>query len=728
MTSLANKFLEALEEKGRSGYLTTVSAIALGVFATAPFATSAAFAADAASSNALPEITVTAQFRSQNLQNTPLSITAVNSTMLEARSETSISQVALQAPNVTLIPGNAVFGPALGAQIRGVGQFDFNPAYEPGVGMYVDDVYYATLTGSEFDLLDLDRVEILRGPQGTLTGRNSEGGAIRLISKKPTGDGTGFFEGTYGSRHRVGIRTAADVTLAKDLFARVSGVYKEQAGYVNQIDYGCANPGNSLGVAAQIHTPGCRVSRFGSVGYAGVKGMLRYNPGEKLDVLVEGDYTHSDNTNPADVPTLSALYPQFICGKFCTYASYVNPTGTDTVLGLPAGTPAAAVTATNRQIFRGWGISGHIDYKFNDLLALKSITAFRKYVSSFGDDTDYTPLHLAAGNNKLDHHFFSQEVRLNGNVGSLIDYTVGGFYSTQKTTYYTQQDIRYIIPGLALQFIGNDPVNADSKAAFGTVFLHATDALTFTGGIRYTKEHKDYTFIRHNYDGTINSFLDGVGAAYGSGYSGPDTLDYNHNGNTTEIVTALDGTTSVYNGDRVDYRLSVDYRFSPAVLVYATWSTGFKGGGVTARPFNAAQALNGSFGPETLTAYEIGAKTNLLDDRIRLNVAGFYNKYKDVQLPLSDCSGVVPGDLGPCGVVQNAGNAHFTGFEAELTAQPIEGLGIDGSMSYIHAVWDNILPAVGASTSLSDPASNAPRGSSVAVFSTRLNSAKIAAL
>ena len=121
------------------------------------------------------------------MQDTPLSITAVSGDMLEPRSQTSIAEVANQAPNVTLKPQGAAFGPSLGASIRGVGQFDFNPALEPGVGLYVDDVYYATLTGSILDLLDLDRVEILRGPQGTLAGRNSIGGAVKLYSSKPTG-------------------------------------------------------------------------------------------------------------------------------------------------------------------------------------------------------------------------------------------------------------------------------------------------------------------------------------------------------------------------------------------------------------------------------------------------------------------------------------------------------------------------------------------------------------
>jgi iron complex outermembrane recepter protein len=141
---------------------------------------SAAVAADpqAAAADGLEEVVVTAQFREQNVQDTPLAITAISAGMLENRSQTNISDMTSQAPNVVLKQSSAMYGPAITASIRGVGQGDFNPAVEPGVGIYVDDVYFATMTGSLLDLLDLERVEVLRGPQGTLAGRNSIGGAI----------------------------------------------------------------------------------------------------------------------------------------------------------------------------------------------------------------------------------------------------------------------------------------------------------------------------------------------------------------------------------------------------------------------------------------------------------------------------------------------------------------------------------------------------------------------
>src|SRR5262245_20268185 len=160
------------------------------------------------SSGQLEEVVVTAQFREQNLQQTPIAITAVTAGMLESRNQTDIAMVAAQAPNVTLQPNGAAFGSSMVAFIRGVGQTDFNLALEPGVGIYVDDVYYATLTGSLLDLLDLDRVEILRGSQGTLAGKNSIGGAIKLFSQKPTGDGGGYLEATAGTLNRVDARGA----------------------------------------------------------------------------------------------------------------------------------------------------------------------------------------------------------------------------------------------------------------------------------------------------------------------------------------------------------------------------------------------------------------------------------------------------------------------------------------------------------------------------------------
>ncbi len=175
--------------------------------------------------NTLEMVTVTAQFRKEDLQQTPVAITAITGAMLEARSQTSLEDVTANAPNVILLPSAAGAGNAMRAQIRGIGQTDLNPAVDPGVGIYIDDVYFATLTGSDFALLDLDRVEILRGPQGTLSGMNSLGGSVKLYTQKPTGSNEGYVEATAGSLSRVGLRASGDFSLIPDtLFVRLSGV------------------------------------------------------------------------------------------------------------------------------------------------------------------------------------------------------------------------------------------------------------------------------------------------------------------------------------------------------------------------------------------------------------------------------------------------------------------------------------------------------------------------
>lgn len=352
----------------------------------------------------------------------------------------------------------------------------------------------------------------------------------------------------------------------------------------------------------------------------------------------------------------------FLCGKFCTYANFYAPAG---------GSVTQGYNMPNRVKFDGWGLSANLSVNVSDTINIQSISAYRNYRQIWGTDDDFTadPLVVGQGYNDLKFWFASQELRVNAELGDMADLTVGAFISDQRSVYYTRQDIRYVGP---LQFEGNDPVNANSKAAFGTLIVRPTEALTLTGGLRYTKEHKDYTFVRKNYDGTVSGALG-----------------------------ALDGLTATYDGSKVDWRISADYRFSPEVLVYATVGTGFKGGGVTARPFDAAQALNGSFDPETVLAYEIGFKTDLLDRRLRLNVSAFINSYKDIQLPLITCESL--GSLAPCGARQNAGDGKIKGFEVEVMANPVEGLDIDASLSHLTGHWSTIDPRVGNAILLTDP-------------------------
>jgi iron complex outermembrane recepter protein len=686
--------------------LKTAVHLALGLGAMGIAATPAMAADDE-----IVEVIVTAQFREQNLQDTPLAITAINAATLEARSQTNITDVANQAPNVTLKAQGAAWGPSIAASIRGIGQYDFNPALEPGVGVYVDDVYYATLTGSVLDLLDLERVEILRGPQGTLAGKNSIGGAVKLYSQKAKGDDSGTVGVTYGSRNRMDLRGVADFAITDNLFARVSGVSKTQDGYVDRLDYGCANPGNPYGIPSlRVTSAGCVVDRDGNVDFSAVRASLRWLPSDNLEFNLSADYT-SEHRNPAATvllgyrtltnPTqLQNIQPiqdanaannvqgsAFVApyGSFYNYAGFYSGQGVyngfaavgniyDNVTYPPTTTlanfPLAESRAKPGATFDGGGTSLVIDWKIGGNLILKSVTAYRKYESSFTNDNDLSPLTSSIGDGNLPFESFSEEVRLSGAFGTddNFEYTIGGFYMDQTSTYQSWQDLRYT-PSYPLQFQQNDEVNADTQAAFVHLSYKILDPLTITAGGRYTQEHKDYTFVRLNRDGSVNPFLG-----------------------------TLNGLRSVYDGDNVDYRLAVQYSFTDDIMAYAQYSTGFKGGGTSPRPFFTWQAQ--PFNPETLKSAEVGAKMDFFDRKLRINPAVFQGKYKDIQLGLAACPPVtIPGGgtapAAPCGQVANAGDATISGGEVEVTYRPIAGLSIDAAYSYLKFEWDYINPAVG---------------------------------
>lgn len=678
------------------------------------------------------EIIVTAQFREQRLQDTPLAITAVNAEMIEAKNQTNLAQVADAAPNVSIRPQTSAFGPSVIASIRGVGQNDFSPAYEPGVGIYIDDVYYPQLTGAVFDTLDVERVEILRGPQGTLSGRNSEGGAIKLYSRTPTGDSGGFFEAGFGSRDRISLRAAAEFALTDNLFARVAGVSKQQDGYVDQLDFGCVYPAggsatfvNSAGQTVPVNPAGgvpsvtngdnCRVAQLGGVGYQAGRAIVRWEPSDTFDVTLIGDYTSDEHTvagevllatapptNPRNLalPAGITYDNRFICGRFCNFMNNGNPAGvwTSATAADPLranGTPLARTQGDSQSHYTGWGLSANMNLELSDTIALVSITGYREFDTQFYTSAGLSPAALNFGDNRLSNWSFSQELRLNADLTDTLFATVGAYYFEQSTLYASAQDIRYTANN-PLQFGQPDPTDAQAKAAFINLAWEPVTDLNITAGLRYTDESKDQTYSRLNYDGTINRFLDPVGAFYGAGFSGVDVNDFDGDGNRTEVVGALTGQTASYAADRLDYRVSVDYRIIPELMVYGSIATGFKGGGSNPRPFNADQLI--TFAPETLTAYEVGFKSDLLDRRLRLNVSAFYNDFQDIQIGVNVCpTGNVLTER-PCAARLNAGDAKVKGFELEMSAEPVDGLSLDGSLSYLDFdyVADSLIPSAAA--------------------------------
>lgn len=632
--------------------------------------------APAADNAAVADIVITAQFRSQQLQDTPIAITAVTAATLTNRGLTQIEDIQKTAPNVSLRLAGNTNGQAVQAFIRGIGQTDSNLVLEPGVGVYVDDVYQGTLFGSTFDLLDLDRVEVLRGPQGTLFGKNAIGGAIRLVSAKPNGDGSIHAELTTGSYHRLDMKAGFDVALIPDqLFLRASGFSKSRDGYVDRISFACARPAEAGKLTAPANADAnCKVGTQGGENVKGGRVALRILPSAKLEINLAGDYT--DNSSEAVASELVAVDPgqlafgplapfnanfaipnfgipldgRFVPPKhFQTYATYDN-----ILINNGPGNPVTSTSIPPVNSVRSWGVAGTIDLELTDSIKLKSITGYRAYSGATAAIVQNAPISLGYNYNVFKHNQFSQELRLVGDsFNRTLEWALGAYYF--RSTSRLQGSVS--INPFALTFSQDDPSHVRDKAAFAQATFHVTDALSVTGGVRYTHETKDFLY-RHNFT------------------AAPSPQTYNE----------------------WTPHFSVDYKLTDHAMVYASYSKGFRAGGFNPRPFSPAQLT--PFAPERLESYEVGFKTDWFDRHLILNGSAFYGRYTNLILNSSrpDSTGIP--FLGPL----NVGKADIKGFELELTAKPVGGLAINGSVGLADYKYKSLGSAVGCA----DPGVTAP--------------------
>jgi iron complex outermembrane receptor protein len=679
-----------------ASFIALAGALTIGTAAAAQDAAPAAApgTADQAdtSGQTAPDIVVTAQFREQKLQDAPLAVTAVTGAMLEARGQRSIADVGDSAPNVTLRQAPATYGPAVVAYIRGVGQRDTSFALEPGVGLYIDDVYLPTLHGSLLDLIDLDRVEILRGPQGTLAGQNSIGGSIKLYSKKPDGKGGGYLQATYGSYNRVELRGAANFTILPDLYARVSGTAVHKDGYITRYDFACTHPGTAI-PSSLTNSKSCKLGTEGGKAYVAGRLALRYEPSANVTLDVVADMTQDDsevgpttllyvgqsavpgatNTGSATTGPSAAAYTlngvrygtstgsQFI--SYSPFGNYAQDTFSsspyisyENYVELAPRDGSASWAAPMKSAIDTWGVSGNLKVDLSPDFSVTSITAYRKFngVYSSGDGTPFSPTLQAS---EIFNRQFSQELRLNGRVGPSFNFTIGGYYLHKRSQNIT----RVTLP--TLNFIENNQIPATTKAVFANADWEVVKDLHLIGGIRYTDMTKSFIYGRKGIPGSSTG------------------------GATPASIASLDGLVGTFKGDRVDWRAVLQYRWSDQIMTYAQVSTGFKSGGVNPRPFFPAQAL--AFGPETLTAYETGFKSDLFDRHVRLNVSAFLNKYNDILVTVASCP--LPGvPAAPCALPLNAGKADVKGAEAELTLHPARGFTIDASLAYLNFKYTSI--------------------------------------
>ncbi len=655
----------------------------------------------------LEEIVVTARFREENLQQTPLAISAFTGDVLESRGATSTLDIDAFVPNAVIAPLGAGWGSTAAAFIRGIGLGDNSLSFEPGVPIYIDDVYHGRPQGAVMDLLDIERVEVLRGPQGTLFGKNTLGGAVRIISRKPQGDGTGFLDLGVGSRDRLNLRGSYDFALAEDkVLARVSASSKTQDGYFDILDYECVNGAGSLGlggpgitagvfnttsplttaltthpavggialgsVVGPTDDRGCVVDHLGSENVQSGRVAVRFLASDNLEVNVITDITRMDQQGPADKYTVQLRTSNGVPPTVATGINTWNNLVAVPVFGAGGQfdgrfqtndeytgyhrfgfDPLTRRTTPNVNELTHWGLQTTVDWDLSDNLRFTSTTSYREFDNSFGRDSDGTPLPQLFTWDTSKHEQFTQEIQFQGAAGpnENVAWTAGLFYydafdSNQgyvNTFTYTSSFSDH-----------KDEQDLKNYAVFGHFVWDLTDKLSMSGGLRYTDDEK----VAHILRVTGNTAPPGIGLP---------------------AFVLIPNTEVVAKSEEWSPKISFDYQFTDTIMGYSALSTGFRGGGFGPRPANSGQVA--AFDPEFIDSFEVGVKTDWLDGRLRFNGDIYWMENTDKQQPTQTCEPCAPVVVAWFRTV-NTGESRNWGIEGEILAEPVENFRIDFSLGY----------------------------------------------
>ena len=676
-------------------------------------------------SNQISEIVVTATKQATNVQMTPIAITAITADALEKRGLTDTADLGALVPNATFREAQGAFGKGVTAFIRGIGQGDTNLASEPGVAYYIDDVYYPLIFGSMFDLLDLDHVEVLRGPQGTLFGRNALAGAVNMVSKAPDlTKSTAYAEITGGSYDRLDLRAGINMPLADNLALRVSAVSKKQTGYEDMLDFRCqmiknGTPqlaGNFPYSAGMLINTGnftpsnCVTGHLGGTDTHALRGQLLWEPTSRLKITFGGDWTQDNSEDAADQllaintttasgnANLSAIAnsftpaggtpfaydSRFITGSpYKTFSTYGDP--------ISAGTVIPGSTFYNGSVLRGglrnpntsptlnWGLSAKGVYNVTKTMDLTLIGGYRYFDTVFSFDVDGSPLPLETTRNNSGEHDWTGEARLS-DKGTWYDWVAGVFYYTGHGYVHST----LVSPYNNLQRYQNNLYDPDSKAAYTNVNIRPTSKLTVNVGVRYSDDKK-----------TVN-------------YS--NLQDATPTGNIIFHVVPADS--------RWDWKAGLNYQLNDVTMLYTSASTGFRLPSFNSRPLQPDQVS--SIPGDQILSYELGVKSDFFDRRLRVDADVFYTDYQtrptsvsgqeyligangqptpgsQLTIPLptggpkaTTCRALTAAEIaaGTPGF-QCIGTTYYTntpgkvkGVEAEIQARPIDHLTLNASMGY----------------------------------------------
>lgn len=624
--------------------------------------TSPALAQDAAgNSDTLEEIVVTAQKRNENMQSTPIAISAFTADSIAKKGLADIQQVSRLAPNVSFDFTSPISGASNAASvfIRGIGQQDFALTTDPGVGTYVDGVYVSRSVGGVLDVLDIERMEILRGPQGTLFGRNTIGGAISIISKSPDKEFGGSLEASLGNYGRRYLRGSVSLPLGPDTAVRISVSSKDKNGFVKS----AYTPQQKLALG------GTPLTDLGNENRQAARMVLVHDFSDRFKATLSGDYSRLRENNAADrlagiTGTLADGPLVFAYNTFGSTPSVIPVIGNDryTMANYYTGTDRTYSTGPNGSSIDAWGTALTLDFDASETLSIKSITAYRKTTGSFNRDADGSPLVITETSNYgYRHQQFTQELQAVGDIlDGAVKYAAGLFYFDEKGSDPLIVRLPEVV-GTIFQDVAD--VRNKSYAAYAQATWTIVDGLSLTGGGRYTKDKKRFVSDQYIVTGSASPFLFG-GAPAG-----------------TLIPLVPRNSVTRQSFEKFSPRVSLDYRLDRNVLVYGSYSKGFKSGGFNLR-YVAPRPSVLSFGPENATTFEIGTKIDAFDRKVRLNLAAFTTDYKGIQVTVFENLGAP--------VTLNAGDARIKGFEAEFTAIPLSGLELTANLGYLDSHFTDV--------------------------------------
>ncbi len=621
-----------------------VRALALGAgSALAWLAASPAFAQavspsdppqDAQSSARVDEVVVTARRRAESLQDVPVSVSAFSERRLQELQADDLSGIQYSVPNLYLDKGdasNAVI------YIRGVGQNDSLAFADPGVGVYLDDVFIARTQAAFLQVFDVDRIEVLRGPQGTLYGRNTIGGAVKFVSAPAPKEWGGYIEvgaGDYGEALVQG-RYGGPVT--DTLRVKGAFTYERRDGYSKNLFNG-EDDGDQDTLAGRV--------------------TVDWTPTDKLEFVLNVDGKR-DSPSTSQSPVRVTPITGFTNGQLLTLPALTNPYRPQT-------------NANGLNDVSGYGVALTSRYKVNDHLTLESISAYRGFNFNLKLDTDGSPLPILDILLREDDDQYSQELRATGTFGPVTG--VAGFY------YFHDNDNSFSgfddgaatifgFPVTAFGFPSSELADTrqvtTSYAGFVDLTWAVTPKLSLTAGARYTNEDRRSGRTFENFFNPAVSVINNE-PPFGKGVGVPGA--------------PISGEADF---DAFTPKFSASYKVTPAVLAYVSYSEGFKSGGFDGRASSQFQFQ--PFRPEFVDAYEGGLKTSWFDGRLVVNAAYFYNDYTDVQVT-SFGADPVTGVF--TSLFTNAAAATIQGGEIEASAKPLPGLRVDASLGVLDAHYD----------------------------------------